>query len=1023
MAIPVELRQALQDRQVVPFVGAGVSRAVKRLDGTAAFPGWGDLLNLAAGKITDAKVKRLVPLYVEMERFLDAAKEARTSLAADWLPFLRAQFDLPHDEIDLKSLTLARLIWKLGSDLVVTTNYDDVLKWAGPADRAMKFSSITNRETDRFEHVQKPNFSGPAVWHVHGRISNADELILAPDGYERLYPKAGAEAEYLLAQHTLRHFFLARTVVFIGLSMEESIRNQLRWVTEEFKGAGGPHFVIVDSAKEAEFRELLTGLRVQVVTYAGRAALPELLEELIQCVGKVAAPPRAVHDPARYFEWLEKECGWIELKALRISSGRAGRYPISDLYIEPRARLRESAGPLGEAVAGLLSCVVEGDAGSGKSTFLKKFAWDHSASKARLPILIRIAELDRFLHDCPMMQNGAPATPNDGRWLAYFLSEREWGLAESYFTEQFARPETTVLLDGLDEAVDEPRRMRVARIVESARGLYPNCQMVVTTRPSAYEGMAVIEGFERVGITDLDAAQIDGFIGMWSLLLHEGNEAAAREHQDSLRPALQRADIRRMVRNPLMLTALAVVHHNETVLPEQRAALYESILTWMAKARLAKPGRLPSNKCLELMGMLALGMQSYPDGHRVSLGRADAANLLAKEFESVAAADRFLLDEEIASGIITSSGKEIRFWHRTFQEYLAAWRLSGMTDDELWAGASPYLYVREWREVMLLLAGSLCEAKGHSRLSLFLRKVMTCGDSLPEKARCLALVSGMMNDLRTTKYAMPTEEAERYRSLKKEVEAIFTVDGAKGIPVKVRAEAADALGIAGHPRLYLPSDERYWVRLEGGRFWMGAQKNDKKARNFDEEAESDEPLREASVKAFRLGRYPVTVHEFELFLATHAEREVPSRWDDQLLTPTRPVVSVTWEDARAYCEWVGGRLPREEEWEFAARGTAARKYPWGQEPPDEWRANFKKQVNAPTPVGLFQAGETPEGISDLAGNVWEWTDSDYSKESKAVRGGSYWLDASYLRGAYRSYNDPGFRYYFFGFRCLREVFP
>lgn len=117
------------------------------------------------------------------------------------------------------------------------------------------------------------------------------------------------------------------------------------------------------------------------------------------------------------------------------------------------------------------------------------------AMPARFPILIRVADLDRFLHECPVAQHGAPATVHDGRWLPYFLSKREWGLAESYFVEQLGRAETTVLLDGLDEAADVQRRERMARIVESARLLYRRCQMVVTTRPSAYEGLALITGF------------------------------------------------------------------------------------------------------------------------------------------------------------------------------------------------------------------------------------------------------------------------------------------------------------------------------------------------------------------------------------------------------------------------------------------------------------------------------------------------------------------------------------------------
>ena len=158
----------------------------------------------------------------------------------------------------------------------------------------------------------------------------------------------------------------------------------------------------------------------------------------------------------------------------------------------------------------------------------------------------------------------------------------------------------------------------------------------------------------------------------------------------------------------------------------------------------------------------------------------------------------------------------------------------------------------------------------------------------------------------------------------------------------------------------------------------------------------------------------------ERFLAAHSGRKVPREWEDQLLTLTRPVVYVTLDDAQAYCEWVGGRLPNEEEWEIAARGLSGRKYPWGTETPDECRVDLGNPSGTQTPVGMFPAGDAPEGISDMAGNVWEWTGSDYSQERKVVRGFSYWLDTSALRGAVRSYNEPAFRDGNVGFRCLRE---
>lgn len=141
-----------------------------------------------------------------------------------------------------------------------------------------------------------------------------------------------------------------------------------------------------------------------------------------------------------------------------------------------------------------------------------------------------------------------------------------------------------------------------------------------------------------------------------------------------------------------------------------------------------------------------------------------------------------------------------------------------------------------------------------------------------------------------------------------------------------------------------------------------------------------------------------------------------------MLHPNRPVVNVTWYEAAAYCAWAGGRLPSEAEWERAARGTEARKYPWGNEPPEASRANYDEtKAGAATPVGLLPRGATPEGIQDLAGNVWEWTADWYETgKSRVIRGASF-SGARLRRAAVRDWYDPGSRVGLVGFRCVREV--
>lgn len=175
------------------------------------------------------------------------------------------------------------------------------------------------------------------------------------------------------------------------------------------------------------------------------------------------------------------------------------------------------------------------------------------------------------------------------------------------------------------------------------------------------------------------------------------------------------------------------------------------------------------------------------------------------------------------------------------------------------------------------------------------------------------------------------------------------------------------------------------------------------------------------LKPFELAVFPVTNQEYEEYDPSHrTKRDEYSDRDNQ------PVVRVSWDDAVNYCQWLSQqagenyRLPTDAEWEFAAGGRGQREYPWGNAAPTPERANYgESNLGKTTPVGAYPLGMTPEGLFDLAGNVWEWCADLYNEEQdrRVVRGGAFYGLQDDLRCALRL--NPSLWNNVFSFRVAR----
>ena len=233
-----------------------------------------------------------------------------------------------------------------------------------------------------------------------------------------------------------------------------------------------------------------------------------------------------------------------------------------------------------------------------------------------------------------------------------------------------------------------------------------------------------------------------------------------------------------------------------------------------------------------------------------------------------------------------------------------------------------------------------------------------------------------------------------------------------------RAGVAYLSEILGVPVVWIPP----------GPFLMGSDLDQ------DPQAYSDELHRHrVALPGYWIGRYPVTVAQFRIFLLETDRGDVGHRLSG---SDTHPMRLVAWHDARAYCGWLSERtgwsvmLPSEAEWEKAARGSDGRLYPWGNAPPNAALCNAGNRWGGTTPVGAYSPqGDSPYGCADMAGNVWEWTRSlyrDYPYDPTdgredpeasggwVLRGGAFSTLRAYVRCAYRFGVDPNDRYLDYG---------
>jgi hypothetical protein len=785
-----------------------------------------------------------------------------------------------------------------------------------------------------------------------------------------------------------------------------------------------------------------------------------------------------------YVLGLLSDTSHIEIQGIGTRAGQgksALRYPIEELYTP--LRTREFSGPPGPpasraaespdigAAAGLgerwvTLCevlprhrllLIEGQPGAGKTTFLRLVAciaardalgmpskagqsWSQQYlglgehDPALTPIFLRASTLVPLLEGLPKERRNERAVLAE--WIEKLCCSNGAAVPSAQWSRLLEQGRALLLLDGVDEVASEALRVRLFAILRDASTHWKS-RIVVSSRPFDTDAVGAM-GFARVTVEPFGREEITQFVERWVRGLRGddtgGTQTKTEQHQSELLEAILRsAQIRRLAENPVMLTCLCVVHFNEGKLPEGRARLYQTVVEWLLRARSDRRSNQGYNDefARRAFARLALGMMATDQGKRSTVSFGEATKILCEDLkrefpkapeDMLGRTGELWLEFECeASGVVQQlPGRQLRFWHLTFQEYLAALALSWQVaaGDTWWTKyVGPNLENAQWRETLDVLPGCLFDGPGIAAVDDLLKKVVEHtggGKDLPSQARLAALLSRFLLPLHIHRYKPAAAIQSVYDRALADSMAIFTLQGAQQVPVETRIEVADALGRAGDPRLSPQVDN--FIKLPGTHV--------------------------------SLGKYPVTVEEYQRFIdargyeqskywsnqgwseKSRSEWISPNEWEQQLEHPNCPVVSVSWYEAEAYCLWLSDqqgreiRLPTEVDWNSAATSPNG-EYPWGSSEPNQELANFANDegtpnVGHPTPVGIYPLGNGPLGHRDLAGNVWEWSaDGHEDDKYRVLRGGSWGLYGGDVRSAVRSGDEPGLRGSGVGFRLAR----
>lgn len=647
-------------------------------------------------------------------------------------------------------------------------------------------------------------------------------------------------------------------------------------------------------------------------------------------------------------------------------------------------------------------------------------------------------------------------------------------------------------LDEVPNAVEQWRRDQIMDFVGAILNEYGKCRVIVTSRPYAYDGTWKLEGFGQTTLIPLHFDRIDELAqALFSQLPHIDDAAQEAEaFIKALQRQSDANGFWNNPLQFTMGATLWVRNADKPVeqrIPPTPALLYEKSVELMLE-KWAKRDPLLGASVAELLNVstgqlrvalehLALDIQSnYGSDSKATFKQwlliehlddcvKDEGNKHDKTRKSIDYHLALDLLEQRAGLLASEESRLYRFQHLSYQEYLAACELSKPAHFPRAVAEKIISQPGRWRNVVPLLV-DIARSQGQIMLQMLAQAMLPAQDSaIRSHDDALWEVVFHIAQLYNTQPHI-FGESQRQTLLNHLKHLILC--GALA-PVD-RADMGRILSQLGDPR---PGIGTVTVQIEGkpvelpqidwcdipappdGVFIMGAEGRD------------NNPRREVELKhSFKMSKYLITYQQFQTFIDS-GEFDAPQWWEgfpkeyqpqemDKQYNPydNHPRDNVSWYQAVAFARWIDAkyreaglfpplpaqrsgegpgvraeiRLPTEEEWEYAARGTDERIYPY-QGAFDATKGNTHKTgIGKSSAVGLFQSGASPFGVLDMSGNLWEWCQNKYenpehllvddSEDTRALRGGSFYDFQYDVAASYRYACLPDVDLNFFGLRLV-----